>query len=81
MTMGERIRLYRDRKGLTQLELAKAVGVDKMTIWRVENGADIKSQVLVKIARILEVRPDILLGVSENDLGDFQPAGRVSVGA
>ena len=61
MTMGERIRLYRDRRGFTQQELGRAVGVDKMTIWRVENGADMKTQVLVKIAKALAVRPDILL--------------------
>ena len=65
MTLGERIRVYRDRKLLTQAELAELVGVDKMTIWRVENGADIKSKVLVKIAKQLSVRPDILLGVAE----------------
>jgi transcriptional regulator with XRE-family HTH domain len=67
MTLGERIRLYRDRKRLTQFELADRVGVDKMTIWRVENGADLKSQVLVKIAKQLGVRPDVLLGVAEEE--------------
>jgi transcriptional regulator with XRE-family HTH domain len=75
MTLGEQIRLYRDRRHLTQLELAKRVGVDKMTIWRVENGADVKSQVLVRIAKALAVRPDVLLGVAEDDVrSEAEPA-------
>lgn len=79
MTLGERIRLYRDRKGLTQLELAKKVDVDKMTIWRIENGADLKSQLLVKLAHVLEVRPDILLGIRAENFHELQPARLVSV--
>jgi transcriptional regulator with XRE-family HTH domain len=77
MTLGERIVLHRRRKGLTQEELAKAVGVNKMTIWRVENQdiKDLKGQVIARLARTLGVSADYLLGLAENDVGsEVQPA-------
>ena len=82
MRMGERIRMYRDRKKLTQAALGMAVGIDKMTIWRVENGADIKTQVLIRIARVLDVRPEMLLGIDEDDVGSERtPTGAIPVSA
>jgi transcriptional regulator with XRE-family HTH domain len=36
--LGDRIRHYREIKGVSQLELARAVKVDKGTVWRWEDG-------------------------------------------
>jgi transcriptional regulator with XRE-family HTH domain len=67
MTLGERVLVLRRRKGLTQGELAKHAGVNKMTIWRLEHNAilDVKGQVLGRMAEVLGCSTDYLLGREE----------------
>lgn len=48
--LGRRLREARKRAGLTQGELAQAVGLDQSAISRVENGAPATSSVLARIA-------------------------------
>lgn len=65
MTLGERIHLIRRRQKMTQQALADAVGVSKVTIFRIEKGdfGDVKGQTIAKMAKVLNVSADYLLGL------------------
>src|SRR5262249_26975504 len=69
MTLGERVLIYRRRRNLTQKELAEAVGIAKNTIARLEQGniTDLRGQVIAKLARVLGVSSDYLLGLDESE--------------
>ena len=64
MTLGERIKLKREEKGMSQLDLAKKVGYGtRSAISMIE--ADKRDLPLAKvreIAKVLEVSPDWLMG-------------------
>jgi len=38
MTLGKLIAAYRKQEGLSVRQLAKIIGVDHVTLWRLENG-------------------------------------------
>ncbi len=61
--MGAKVRELREAKGMTQEELAAAIGVPVSTIMNIEDGKE--QQILVgicrKIAHVLDVNPDYLL--------------------
>ncbi|MDQ1037290.1 transcriptional regulator with XRE-family HTH domain [Streptomyces sp. V3I8] len=54
-TIGARIRAERERQKLTQEQVILAGRIDRVTIWRVETGEDVKLSTLMKIARVLDV--------------------------
>jgi len=59
MTVGQRIKFYRERANMRQIDLARAVNSNQRTISRLEKD-DVKSRtVLVRIARLFDA-PDIL---------------------
>jgi transcriptional regulator with XRE-family HTH domain len=62
---------------MSQEELARAVGVSVNTIARFERGeiGDMKAQVLAKIARVLGVSTDWLLGLTPDDEEDEHLVG------
>lgn len=76
MTMGERIKQLRIKKGMTQDELGAKVGVQKQTIYKYETGlvVNLKRDVIGKLAKALDVAPSYLMGFSDND-SDSIPAG------
>lgn len=56
--MGAKIRQYRERAGLTQKELAAAVGVDPSAVSYWENGQTAPTMNnLVKVASVLNCKP------------------------
>jgi transcriptional regulator with XRE-family HTH domain len=60
----ERLKKYREDKGMTQAELAAKVGVSAVTITRYEKGVrEPNMDTLSKIAKILECTLDDMLGV------------------
>lgn len=62
MTIAERIRLVRQQKGMSQLELADKSGVNNKTLSRYELGTSIPpADSLKDIANALEVSADALL--------------------
>ena len=64
-TVLENIRVIRERKGLSQADLAELIGVDQSTICRIEAGGQrVYVDTLVEIAEALEVRPAKLLPVA-----------------
>ena len=72
MKPGEKIKLLRERKGMSQAELAKAAGYDsRSSISKIEKGdSDPSQKMLGRIAAALEVRPSDLL--SEGNAQDIQ---------
>lgn len=69
--VGDRIRYYREDRGLTQMELAARVGIGYATIskWETNVIKNIPFERLCTIADALDVTPNILLGL-EPDLID-----------
>jgi len=60
---GQMLKTIRERRGLTQAELAKRVKAHTMTISRLERGARRPSvDLLQRLARALRVRMEELLG-------------------
>lgn len=65
--LGDRIRILREKGGLTQLQLAKKLHVTRSTIGHIEVGARIPSvPVLFEIAKFFNVTTDYLLGLSKD---------------
>ena len=63
MKIGEKIKIARKKKGLTQEDLGKLVGVQKSAIAKYENGriVNIKRSTIQKIASALNIRPSELI--------------------
>jgi putative transcriptional regulator len=62
------VRQYREKKGLTQEELAKLVGVSRQSIISVEKGQYTCSTILaLKIAATLKAKVEDLFVLEKND--------------
>lgn len=60
--VGNKIRYYREKKKMSQLELAEAIGVTQNTIYLIETArSEMKLGKLFSIAEVLDVTPDKLL--------------------
>jgi len=67
-TLGQRIKVARIRKKLTQEQLAEVMCVPKSTISAYENDkVDIKGSVLKELSELLDTTPNYLLGVVDKD--------------
>ena len=67
MTVGERIKDIRKRKNITQVDLAKRVGISKQTLYKYERNivTNIPLDVIGKIAAALAADPSRLMGWDE----------------
>ena len=64
---GQRVRILRDKKGLSQKDLADRLGMPRSIVSTYENGRRMPTYgKLIKLACVFEVSTDYLLGV-END--------------
>ena len=64
-TLGHRIRITRERRGLGQREFGRLAGVAPSLLCHVEHGERYLSiESLVRVARVLDVTTDYLLGLS-----------------
>ena len=62
--VSDRIRLLRERRGLTQSELAKQLGITRSSVNAWEQGISVPStQYIVELAAIFTISTDYLLGV------------------
>ncbi|WP_304458972.1 helix-turn-helix domain-containing protein [Alicyclobacillus sendaiensis] len=76
MTLGQRIRQTRIRRGLTQSQIAMALGVTEANISNYERDKSIPpSERLQKLAEVLGVSVDYLLGRTNDPHGYSQDAG------
>ena len=64
-TLGERLSAVRERRGLTQGEVARRVRLPQQAISRLERGErfHVRSDVLARLAVALDVSADVLLGL------------------
>lgn len=87
MTIGERIKLHREKANLTQDELAKQLNTTKQTIYKYENNVvtNIPSDKIEKMAELFGVNPGYLMGWSdipnspENEAKQFNNIFPVSI--
>lgn len=64
MSLGQNIRLYREKLGMSQEELAKKLGYkDRSTIAKIESNVnDLTQSKIVAIAEVLQTTPAALMG-------------------
>ena len=64
MTIGQRIKALREQKGISQIELAKKIGVSKQNLYKYENGiiSNIPSDKIEAAAAALETSPAYIMG-------------------
>ena len=76
MTLGDRIRQARERVGLSQIELARRIGLSKNAMNSIEAGdADPRASRIVAIAQELGVSTDaLLLGAPATGSREHKPA-------
>ncbi len=80
--LGNRLRMVRESRGLSQVELARRVNVKSATINRYEQGVrNPDPEMLDALANELEVSVDYLLGRTDNPKGHGQPAEGVAFSA
>ena len=67
--MGRKIRELREKCGLTQREVANAVGVTEATVSRWESGHinNMRRDKIQSLAKILQVSPLVIMGMKEQD--------------
>lgn len=71
--LGSQLRVFRDLKGLSQIDLAERINVSKETIGKIERGTAAPSfRTLDKLCRELRISPRHLFPVS--DYEDAKPA-------
>ena len=68
MSLGEKVKALRDKKGMNQKQVAEASGITQATISRVEGGLvkELKSEALRRLAESLGVTMDYLVDKTEN---------------
>lgn len=66
MTIGEKIRLVRKERNMTQEELGISIGMQKAAINKYETGivVNLKRDVIAKLAKVLDVNPVWLIDES-----------------
>ena len=65
----QKLKLERNKRNLSQMDLAMLAGIDKNTIWKIETGkASPNVSTLVKIAEAFEMDFMSLMDVSKVDL-------------
>lgn len=65
-----KIKEIREKKGLSQRELAKMIDVPHSQISRYENGQHMNEDTIKKICKALEVNADYFLGLTEDEKKD-----------
>lgn len=72
MTLGEKIRIARSKKGMSQQDLSQMAGTHQKNISKYEKDLVIPSATTLKvIAEALDVTTDYLLGNEENTIKDI----------
>ncbi len=70
-TLGDRIRVARARLRLSQAALARRIGISSTAMNAIESGgADPRASRITALAKALQVRPDYLLGYTEEGHDD-----------
>lgn len=67
MTVGERIKILRTERGISQEELGSMIGVQKAAIHKYETGlvVNLKQSTIAALAKALETSPSYLMGLDD----------------
>lgn len=73
MDKGKIIKLLREQKGFSQVELADKIGVSKQTLYKYEKGivTNIPSDKIESLAKALGTTPEVLMGWAEPPKSGF----------
>jgi len=76
MDLGDRIKRQREKRRLTQTELAELANVNQALVSRLESkiSASTNSDVLKRLAKALACTTDYLVGMHEDEEGERMPA-------
>jgi transcriptional regulator with XRE-family HTH domain len=76
MSIGQRIKVARERKDMTLDEVAKRCDTTKQTIFKYENEivTNIPYEKIVLLSKALDVTPSYLFGWEENDNSPSEPS-------
>ena len=68
MTTGDKIKMLRIQRGMTQEELGAKIGVKKSAIYKYENGivVNLKRSTIAKLASVLDVSPSWLMSMGDD---------------
>lgn len=69
-TSAEKLKMLRELKGMSQADCAKALGLDRTTYVKYENGGSVRRNV-EKLARFFRVSTDYLLGNTDNPVRPY----------
>ncbi len=69
MTMGDRLRELRLKRGMTQEEVGKLVGVQRSTVQKWEGGhtRNLRTNVIERLSKFFQVSPAYLMGMDASD--------------
>jgi transcriptional regulator with XRE-family HTH domain len=83
MAIGERIKTLRLKKGMSQRELARQAEVRHATLVELETGirTETRTDIARRIAKVLGVTVDYLVGMYEDEEAQCEPAAVALVGA
>jgi transcriptional regulator with XRE-family HTH domain len=71
--IGKKLRQLRDRRGLTQTEIAKQLGVDQSLVSAYERGAvRLHGAIIAAFAKVLHTSADEILCLKDVPNGDFR---------
>ena len=75
MSLGQNIKLYREKLGMTQEDLAKKLGYkDRSTVAKIESNVnDITQSKIAAIAKVLQTTPAALMGWDNNEASPSLP--------
>jgi transcriptional regulator with XRE-family HTH domain len=78
--LGEKIRILREKAGLSQQELAARIGVSRPTVSQIESGdRKLGPDELLSVARFFNVSADILLDISKEPRIVLERSGKSSI--
>lgn len=83
---GDRLKILREGRGLTQSDLADELEISEPQIWRYENGeSKPRGDVVIKLATFFGVSSDYLLGLTDDPgmhiQGDLSLTERAAISA
>lgn len=72
-TLAERLKIAREKKGMSQAQLADLIGLSQQSVAKIENGDTLQPRKIKEIAKALDVSQKWLqLGIEENgSISDF----------
>ena len=74
-SIGERIIFLRENMDMSQVKLADAIGITKMTLYKYEkNICEPRGEIISRLAVALDTSTDFLLGLTEN-FSPLNPSG------